>query len=32
MLEQTSRFVLERLPYLITATCVVLLVRQFLVP
>ena len=32
MLEQTSRFVLERLPYLITATCVALLVHQFLTP
>jgi hypothetical protein len=30
MLEQTSRFVLERLPYLITATCIALLAHQFL--
>jgi hypothetical protein len=30
MLEKTSRFVLELLPYLIMATCAVILIPQFL--
>jgi len=32
MLERTSIFVLERLPYLIMATCGALLVHKFLSP
>ena len=30
MLEKTSRFVLEVLPYLIVATCAVILIPMFL--
>ncbi len=32
MLERTSRFVLEALPYLITATCAALIVHKLASP